>query len=149
MAANTAPIFPLTPWAGSASLAAVSACTTRGPIAHASLGSTPCFAVQLAAVSTNGKRIDAIQVKADSTAITAATVAQTVIVWMSDGTTAYPIDEILITATTPSTTVASFITSRTYTTLVLPPACSLWVSTTIATTASTTALVVTAFGGDY
>ncbi len=37
MAANTSPIFPLTPFAISASLAAVTACTTRAPTVTASL----------------------------------------------------------------------------------------------------------------
>ena len=113
------------------------------------MASSPIFAVALGSTSAFGRRIDAIQVKGISTSIIAPTVAQSVILWLSDGTTAYPIDEITITALTPSTTVASFVTSKNYATLVIPPASTLWVSTTIATTASTTALVVTAFGGDY
>ena len=149
MAVNTAPIFPITPCVLQASLAAASACTTRGPIAHASLTASPCFAVALGSTSAFGRRIDAIQIKGISTAIAAPTVAQSVILWLSDGTTAYPIDEIPVMALTPSTIVASFLASKSYTTLVIPPASTLWVSTTIATTASTTALVVTAFGGDY
>jgi hypothetical protein len=149
MSANTTPIFPLTPVAVAASLAAVSACTTRGPIAYASLASTPCFAVQLSTTTSAGLRVDAIVVKGISTSITAATVAQTVIVWLTDGITAYPVDEILVTAVTPSTTVASFTTTKTYTTMVIPPGSTLWVSTTVATTASTTALGVSLYGGAY
>ena len=149
MAANTAPIFPVAPVIGIASLAGATACTTRGPIAHASLGSTPCFAVALLPVSTNGTRVDTITVKAISTAITAATVAQTVLIWASDGTTGYVVDEILVTAVTPSTTVASFTTTKTYTNLLLPATWTLWASTTVTTTASTTALAVEAYGGIY
>jgi hypothetical protein len=100
-------------------------------------------------VSTNGRRIDKIQVQAASTAIGATTAAQLVIIWMSDGTTAYPIDEIVVAAQAPSATAVSFNTSKLYSNLVLPAGFTLWASTTVATTASTTALVVTAFGGDY
>ena len=149
MSANTAPIFPITPTTATASLTAVSACTTRGPIAHASLTATPCFAVALAPVSTNGKRVDVIQVNAASTAIGASTAAQLVLVWLSNGTTAYVIDEIQVTAQTPNAVLPSFVSSRAYSNLVLKPTDTLWVSTTVTTTASTTALSVTLFGGDY
>ena len=149
MAAGTAPIFPSTPWAATADLTAASACTTRGPIAHASLTATPCFAVAVSPTSTNGRRIDTIQVRASSTAIGAATVAQTVLIWMSNGTTAYVIDEIPVTAQTPSSAAPAFNISKSYSNLVLPAGFSLYVSTTVATTVSTTALSVSAFGGDY
>ena len=149
MAANTAPIFPVAPIIGIASLAAVTACTTRGPIAHASLGSSPCYAVSLLLASTNGNRVDAITVRAISTAITATTAAQTVLIWASDGSTAFVVDEITVTAVAPSATVPAFYTTKNYTNLVLPPTWSLWASTTVTTTASTTALAVEAFGGTY
>ena len=149
MAANTAPIFPIAPAYSYASLAAATACTTRGTVAHASLTATPCFAVQLTQVTTNGRRVDAITVRGISTSMTAATVAQTVILWISDGVNAYPIDEIAVTAVTPSTTVGPFTTTKSYTTLVIPAGCTLWVSTTVTTTAATTALGVFLFGGDY
>ncbi len=149
MAANTAPIFPLVPWASTADLSAATACTTRGPIAHASLTSTPCFAVALSTTSTNGRRIDKIQVQAISTAITATTAAQNVLLWMSNGTTGYVIDEITVAALAPSATSPAFSTYKTYDNLVLPPAFTLYASTTVTTTASTTALAVIAYGGDY
>ena len=149
MTANTTPIFPATPLNGIGSLAAATACTTRGPIAHASLGSSPCNAVQVIPSQTNGARIDKIAVQAISTAIGAPTVAQTVIIWLSDGTTAYPVDEIQITALTPSALIPAFNTSKQYTNLNLPTGWSLWASTTVTTTASTTALAVQAFGGAY
>lgn len=149
MAANTSPIFPAAPWAGIADLTTVSACTTRHPVLSSNLALTPCFAVSLSPASTNGRRIDKIQVQASSTSITAATAAQTVLLWLSDGANAYVIDEFTVTILSPSTTVAAFNTYKTYTNLVLPPTFTLWASTTIATTDATTALVVTAFGGDY
>jgi hypothetical protein len=146
---NTIPIFPGTPWANTADLSAVSACTTRGKIAHASLGSTPCFAVQLSPTSSAGRRIDAIKVRGSSTAISGATTAGEVIIWMSDGTYAWPIDELPVTAVTPSSTSAPFNSSKSYTDIVLPAGFSLWASSTVTTTASTNALAVQAVGGDY
>ena len=147
MAANTSPIFALTPYAINASLAAATACTTRAPTATASLAAANILA--LTDVSTNGRRIDKIQVQACSSSITATTAAQIVGIWMWDGTTAYLIDEIVIAAQAPSTTSAAFQTSKTYTNLVLPAAFKLYMSTTVTTTASTTALSVQVFGGDY
>jgi len=147
MPAGTAPIFPATPYAVTASLAAATACTTRGPTATASLAGANILI--LVPVSTNGIRVDVIQVKACSTSFVSATVAQTVTIWLWDGTTAYPIDELLVTAVTPSTTVASFTTSKSYTNLVLPLTFALYMSTSITTTAATTALAVCAFGGSY
>lgn len=147
MAANINAIYPATPYAVTASLAAVTACTTRAPTVTASLAAANIVA--FVPVSTNGLRIDKIQVQACSSSFTAATAAQTVTIWMWDGTTAYVIDEILVTLVTPSTTVAAFNTSKTYTNLVLPATFALYMSTSITTTASTTALSVSAFGGAY
>ncbi len=147
MAANINAIYPATPYAITASLAAVTACTTRAPTVTASLAAANIVA--FVPVSTNGLRIDKIQVQACSSSFTAPTAAQTVTIWMWDGTTAYVIDEILVTLVTPSTTVAAFNTSKTYTNLVLPATFALYMSTSITTTASTTALSVSAFGGAY
>jgi len=149
MAENTIPIFPKTPYAVTASLVAASAGTSRQPVAHAAIGDTPVFGIAFVPTSTNGKRIDKIQVKGCATAIGGATTAGSVIIWMSNGTTAYPIDEILIPVVTPSASVASVDVSKTYTNLVLPPAFTLWASSTIAGAAAAHALCVTAYGGDY
>lgn len=151
MAANTTPIYPVAPVAYAASLAAVTACTTRAPTAHATIAGagTPNYAVALVPVTTNGIRIDTIQVQACSTAITSATVAQTVLIWRSNGTTAHVIDEIQVTAVTPSATTPAFSTSRSYSNLALSATDTLWASTTVTTTASTTALAVIASGGVY
>lgn len=147
MAAGTTPIFPATPYTVSASLAAATACTTRGPTATASLAGANIFA--FVPVSTNGLRIDSIQVKACSTSMTAATTANIVGIWLWDGTTAYLYDEILVTAVTPSTSVASFVATKSYTNLVLPSTFALYASVAVTTTAATTALSVQAFGGAY
>jgi hypothetical protein len=142
------PVFAQTPYYKAASLAAVSACTTRAPTATAGLAAANIIA--LTAVSTNGLRIDSIQVQACSNAIGATTAAQTVLIWMWDGTNAYVIDEIQVSATTPSATTPAFTFMKTYTNSILVPAANiLYVSTTVATTASTTALLVSAFGGVY
>ena len=130
------------------SLAAVTACATRAPQTVAAAPGANIFQVP-ATITTNGCRIDRIYVKGVSTSITAATVAQTVTIWISDGTTVWPIDELLVTAVTPSTTVASFQTFNTYTGLNLTSTQSLWVSTSITTTAATTALDVIATGAAY
>ena len=147
MPANIAPIFPATPYAISVSLAAVTACSTRAPTVTASLAAANIL--ELCPVSTNGRRIDKIQVQACSSAIGATTAAQIVGIWMWDGTTAYLIDEITIAAQTPSATSTAFVTSKTYTDTVLPSSFKLYTSTTVTTTASTTALSVTLFAGDY
>lgn len=144
--ANT-PNSVITPQAavlGHANLAAVSACTTRGPTATAGLAAAN-IVVCVPTVATDCK-ISRIDVKAISTAITAPTVAQLVGIWDWDGTNAYLVDEIIVSAVTPSTTVPSFLTYTTYDDLVLPAGHALYVSTTVTTTASTTALGVTAHG---
>ena len=145
--ANNLPIFPATPYAITADLSAASACTTRGATATAGLAAANISI--LCPASTNGRRVDRIQVQASSTAITATTAAQLVGLWMWDGTTAFLIDEFVVSLVTPSTTAVSFTTSKAYTTLVLPAAFALYVSTTVTTTASTTALTVSLYGGDY
>jgi hypothetical protein len=147
MPVTATPIFAQTPYVKSTSLAAVTACTTRAPTATAGLAAANI--IELTPVSTNGLRIDEIVVNACSSAIAQPTVAQLVGIWLWDGTTAYLIDEIIVSAQTPSTTAAAFKISKQYTTLVLPPAFKLFASTTVTTTASTTALQVTVFGGAY
>lgn len=148
MATSPYPIAAQTPYLKSLSLAAQTACTTRAPTATASLAASNI--TELTPVSTNGRRIDSVTVSACSTAIASATVAQVVGIWAWDGTTAYLIKEIDVTAVTPSATVDAFTTTW-YPTipLVLPAAFKLFASTTVTTTAATTALQVTVMGGDY
>lgn len=147
MAANITPIFVGTPWCAGASLAAVTACTTRAPTATGSMGGIN--AVALGVASTNGRRIDSITVKACSTSMTAPTAAQLVQVWVDDGTTAWLKTEITIAAQTPSTTAAAFETTINFSNFVIGAGEKLWISTTVTTTASTTALAVIASGGEF
>lgn len=130
------------------SLAAVTACATRAPTSVVSAAGANIFQVP-ATVTTNGCRIDRVYAKGASSSISAATVAQTITIWVSDGTTLWPFDELTVTATTPSTTVPSFQVFNTYTGLILPSTHSLWVSTAVTTTAATTALAVVATGATY
>lgn len=135
-----------TPYAITGDLSAVTACTTRAPTATASLAGANILA--FVPTSTNGRRIDWVSVKASSTSFTAPTVAQTITIWMHDGAKAYPIKEIVTTVVTPSTTAASYESGPVPLGIVLPAAFSLYMSTSITTTAATTALVVSAFGAD-
>lgn len=144
---NNAVPVPQAPYMVNLSLAAVTACATRAPTATASLAGANIFL--LVPTTTNGVRIDKILVKGCSTSFTAATVAQTVTIWVWDGTTAFPIDELLVTVVTPSTTVASYQGQANYNNFVLPATWALYASTSITTTASTTALCVTATGALY
>jgi hypothetical protein len=148
MPMTATPVFTQTPYLKTLSLAAVAACTTRAPTATASLAAANI--IELTPVSTNGRRVDSITVSACSSAIGAATVAQLVGIWAWDGTTAHLIEEIVVTAVTPGTTAEAFSTTwYPSTPLVLPAAFKLFASTTVTTTASTTALQVTVQGGDY
>ena len=130
---------------GKADLSAVTACSTRGKTATAGLAAANIF-VLVPLNATADQRISKISVKATSTSITAPTAAQIVQIWHWDATNAHLIDEILVSALTPSTVIASFKSDTLYDDLVLPIGHALYASTTVTTTASTTALEVTAHG---
>lgn len=148
MAVTSTPIFAQTPYAKTLTLVAQTACTTRAPTATASLAGANITA--FVPVSTNGLRIDSIQVNAVGTGITTTNAANLVDIWLWDGTTAFMILEIAVTAVVPSTTSAAFTTTYTFPApLVMPAAFALYASTTVTTTAAGTALQVTAFGGAY
>lgn len=140
-------ILPQGPTIANLSLAAVTACTTRAPTATAGLAGANIFL--LVPTSTNGVRIDKILAKGCSSSFVAATVAQTITIWEWDGVTAFPIDEMLVTAVTPSTTVASYQGQVAYTNFILPATHALYASTSITTTATTTALCLSAVGAVY
>jgi len=148
MAVTSTPIFAQTPYAKTLTLVANTACTTRAPTATGSLAGANIIA--FVPVSTNGLRIDSIQVNAAGTGISTANAANLVDIWLWDGTTAFMILEVAVTAVTPSTTSAAFTTTYTFPApLVMPAAFALYASTTVTTTAAGTALQVTAFGGAY
>lgn len=136
MPANTSPIFPLSPIVGIATLTAATAVTSRANIT----GTTGL--TQLTATSTNGTRIDAITVTAKGT-----TVANTIDIWMYNGTTSFLLAEIAVSAVTPSTTTAAFTTTVTFSNLVLPPTYQLYISEQVGTTSAD--FNVFAFGGQY
>lgn len=127
-----------------ANLAAVTACTTRAPTATAGLAAAN-IVVCIPAVASDFK-ISKVAVKGISTSITAATAAQLIGLWHWDGTTAYLLKEVSVSLVTPSTTAGSFEGEMVFDDFVLPSGDALYVSTTITTTASTTALNVTAHG---
>ena len=149
MAVTSTPIFAQTPYAKTLTLAAQTACTTRAPTATGS--TTAANIIAFVPASTNGLRIDSIQVNACGTGITTANAANIVGVWIDDGTTAFLLTEILVTAVTPSASAtAAFTTTYTFPIpLNLPAAFVLKASVGVTTTAAGTALQVTAFGGAY
>lgn len=130
---------------GHCNLAAVTACTTRGPTATASLAAANII-IALAANATADQKISKIAIKGISTSFTAPTAAQIVGIWHWDGTTAYLVDEILVTLVTPSTTVASFHGEELFDDFTLPATHALYMSVSITTTAATTALQATIHG---
>lgn len=131
MANTFAPPFPQTPILGAASI--TTALTARTNIT----GTTGL--TLLVASQTNGFRLDAISIKASATSA-----AGQVFVWLYDGTTARLIDEILQTAITGSTTVASDYNIKQYQNFNVPTNTSLYVSGTI-----TQNYNVTAYGAAY
>ena len=133
MPASTSPIFPNVPIIGIANVAGASAVTSRAPIT----GTTGL--VQLTATSTNGTRIDAIEVVAQGNSV-----ATSQCIWIYDGTKSYLFDEIAISAVTANTIVAATANTITYTTLTLPPTYQLFTSQTVTSNVS-----VFAFGGQY
>ena len=148
MPVTATPIFVQSPLIGYLDMSAQTACTTRGKTATASLAAANI--IQLLNTTTNGCRIDSIQVNACSTSITATTAANLVGIWIWDGTNAQLYNEIAVTAVVPSTTTAGFTTTITFTNpLVLPSTYKLYASVSVTTTASTTALQVFTFGGSY
>lgn len=148
MAVTSTPIFAQTPYAKTLTLAAQTACTTRAPTVTANLAALNITA--FVPVSTNGLRIDSIQVNGVSTGMTVASVANIVGIWIWDGTTAYLLTEILTTAVTPSTVAVAYTGTYTFPLpLNLPAAFALYASVSVTTTAAGAALQVTAFGGAY
>jgi hypothetical protein len=148
MAVTPTPIYAQTPYATALSFASANACTTRLPTVTASLAAANI--VQFTASSVNVLRVDAIRVQHCPSVITASSVANLVQVWEWDGTTAFLVDEISVTAVTPSTTTAAFSVTQTYNPpMIIPAANRLYGSVTVATATNTTALAAYAFGGAY
>lgn len=147
MAANIDPIFPKSPVYKTLSLTTVSACTTRAPTVTASLAGANIF--ELLSTGTEMRRIDYIKVNAASTAIASATTPMLIQIWVWDGTTASLYEEIDVTALTPSSTSKSFNKKISFSDFMLPATYKIYISSTVATTASTNAVTVTVGGGEY
>ncbi len=132
MAANTAPIFVLTPNIGAASVST----------ANTARDGTGTIATIFTA-GANGSRIEEIVIKA-----TDNPADSTVVFFLYNGSTYYVFDEWDIgDPAAGSTTVATYRESRTYRNLLLPSGWSLRASITVALTAGV--MMVTALGGDY
>lgn len=121
MPMTSTPIFPQTPDLEIATLTTPTAITSRANIT----GTTGL--VVLVATATNGKRVDNIIVKSKGTSL-----AGLLFLWVYNGTTSFLIDEIDLTALTPSTTAASMIAVKSYSWLNIKAATeSLYISTTV------------------
>ena len=133
MPASTSPIFPNVPIIGIASLVSATPVTSRAQIT----GTTGL--VKLTDTSTNGTRIDAIEVVAQGNSTAGL---QTI--WIYNGTTSFMFDEISIPTATANTTTLASANTITYTTLTLPPTYQLYVSQQVASN-----VTIFAFGGQY
>ena len=133
MAAGTSPIFPQVPIIGIASLVSNTAVTSRSVI----VGTTGL--TQLTANSTDGTRIDFIEVQGQGT-----TVATIINVWLNDGTNSYLVEEISLPAATANTTSVASSNTISFTKLTLPPTQRLFVSQQVSAN-----VTVFAFGGTY
>jgi hypothetical protein len=133
MPAGTSPIFPQVPIIGIATLVSNTAVTARTNI----VGTTGL--TQLTANSTNGTRIDFIEVQGQGT-----TVATIINVWLNDGTNSYLVEEISLPAATANTTSVASSNTIAFTKLTLPPTQRLFVSQQVSAN-----VTVFAFGGQY
>ena len=88
---------------------------------------------------SSGSRIDSVVMEATGT-----TTAGVLRLWIYDGTNYRLFNETLVTAITPSTTVAVFTSSLSFNTLLLPNGYSLR-----ATTNNSETFNIFAFGGDF
>jgi hypothetical protein len=133
MPASTSPIFPNVPIVGIANVSGQTPVTARTPIT----GTTGL--VKLTDASTNGTRIDAIEVVAQGNSTAGL---QTI--WIYNGTISYVFDEISIPTATANTTTLASANTITYATLTLPPTYQLYVSQQVASN-----VTIYAFGGQY
>lgn len=135
MPPNTSPIHPVTPLAPSVNISAASAIRTT-------TGVTGLVLVHTAGntASDYGDRIDIVNVKATGT-----TTAGMVRFWIYSGSgNASLIKEQLVTAITPSATLAAFEVDVVFPQLILPKGYSLY-----ATTEKAESFNITAFGGKF
>jgi len=93
----------------------------------------------LVTAAANGTRIDEINIVATGT-----TTSGVVRIFVYNGTNYFLLREVLVSAITPSTTVAVFSSTLVFSNLVIPTGYSIRVTTNNAET-----FHVTAFGGDF
>ncbi|MCX7172604.1 MAG: hypothetical protein NT159_01440 [Proteobacteria bacterium] len=148
MPANKDPMLYASLYTAAVDLTALSACTTRAPTATAGLAAANIVLAVPTTGNTVGRRIETLKIKGSSTSFTAASPTSILMIWRHDGTKAYLLLEIELTAKTPSTTSKSF-EKEVPCDIRLMPTDSLYTSISIATTASTTALVLHPEGGTY
>lgn len=132
MAANTSPIFPLTPVIGVANIS--TGVTTRTVSGVTGLTS-------LVAAGTNGTRLDSVRVMSTATSSTSGKIA----LWLYAGSgNAQLFYEILVTANTASSTNPGFSYVVSFQDVVIPTGSTLYVSTY-----NSEAFNVFAHGGAY
>jgi hypothetical protein len=124
----TTPNFAATPRCSAVSIS--SADTSR---------TAPTSVGTLFTAGASGSRIDEVDITAAGTST-----ANVVRLFIYDGSTYFLLQEVAITATTPSASISSFSTAITFNSLVLPSGSSLRVTTNNAETYH-----VIAFGGDF
>jgi hypothetical protein len=124
----TAPAFASTPKASSAALSTGDTSRTA-----------PTSVGIVYTAGASGSRIDEVWITGTGT-----TTANVVRLFIYTGSTYYLLQEVLISAITPSATVTAFSTTLTFNNLVIPSGYSLR-----ATTNNTETYAVTAFGGDF
>ena len=147
MSLNTTPVFPKTAILKSLALTTQSACTTRAPTPTASLAAANI--VELLGTGAEMRQIDWIEVVAASSAIGASTSEMLVQIWVWDGTTAFLRYEIQVNARLPGVSSPAFSRKLSFDDFTLPKTHKIFVSVTVATTASTNALTATLSGGEY
>ena len=133
MAVTATSIFAQSLVVGIATLTSPTPITSRANIT----GTTGL--TQLTPTSTNGKRVDWVEVKLKETSV-----AGSLFIWLYNGTTSFLMDEILIAAVTASTTVESDHTLLETEHIFLGATDQLYISTTVDQDMN-----VIAWGGNY
>lgn len=142
-------VSPQNAMCGIADFTAVTACTTRAPTATANLAAANIIAMCGSSAAPLGSDLPLVKitVKGASSSFVAPTVAQLLLLWLWNPTLgkAYLIKEIPLTVVTPSTTSGAFELELPVD-ITVPSGCALYASTSITTTAATTAFVAFANG---
>lgn len=113
---------------------------SAGTLATADTSRTsPTTVVTIFTAGSSGSRIDEVDIVATGT-----TTANVVRLWIYTGSTYYLLQEVIVTAVTPSTSQAVFSSVLTFNNLMLPNGYSLR-----ATTNNSEGYNVIAFGGDF